>query len=44
MTLSGKEGEEIKVNVIITDPNEGEIYRSERTITFGSQDSISFSK
>ena len=44
VTLSGKEGEEIKVNVIITDPNEGEIYRSERTITFGSQDSISFSK
>ena len=42
VSLSGKEGEEEKVTVIITDSKEGEIYRSERTITFGSQNTITF--
>ena len=36
--LSGKDGEEIKVSVVI-----GEIYSSTKTVTLGSQSSISFS-
>ena len=44
ITLSGKEGESTTVTLTITDPSTGaEIYSSERTVTFGSQDSISFS-
>ncbi len=43
VTLSGKEGEETRVTVVITDAK-GEIYRSERTVTFGTEDTISFSK
>ena len=44
ITLSGKEGESTTVTLTITDPTTGaEIYSSERTVTFGSQDSISFS-
>lgn len=43
VTLSGKEGESIVVKVVITDPTSTEpIYSSSKTITFGSQDSVSF--
>lgn len=44
VTLSGKEGEEITIKVTITDPDEGEIYASSKTVTFGTQDSITFNK
>ena len=44
ITLSGKEGESLEINVSITDPNNGgsQIYSSSRTITLGSQDTITF--
>ena len=43
VTLSGKEGESIVVKVVITDPTSTDpIYSSSKTITFGSQDSVSF--
>lgn len=45
VSLSGKEGEEITVSVIITDSNTGAtIYSSSKTVTFGSQDTIAFSQ
>ena len=42
--LSGKEGESLEINVSITDPNNGgsQIYSSSRTITLGTQDTITF--
>ena len=42
--LSGKEGQSLEIKVSITDPNNGgrEIYSSSRTVTLGSQDSITF--
>ncbi len=44
ITLSGKEGESTSVTVTITDSTTGEeLYSSERTVTFGSQSSITFS-
>ena len=44
VSLSGKEGESVTVTVTITDPNSGStIYSSSKTLTFGSQDAISFS-
>ena len=44
ITLSGKEGESLEINVSITDPNNGgsQIYSSSRTITLGSQNTITF--
>ena len=44
ITLSGKEGESLEINVSITDPNNNgsQIYSSSRTITLGSQDTITF--
>ena len=42
VTLSGKEGETVTVTVTITDPNEGEIYKSSKDVVYGSQDSITF--
>lgn len=45
ITLSGKEGENTTITVKITDSSTGEeIYSSERTVTFGSQESITFSQ
>ena len=44
ITLSGKEEEEITVKVVITEPDGNVIHSSERKVTFGKQDSISFSK
>ena len=45
VSLSGKDGESVTVKVTITDPKTGsEIYSSSKTIVFGSQDTISFSK
>ena len=46
VTLSGKEGQSLEINVSITDPNNGgrQIYSSSRTITLGSQDSITFNQ
>ena len=40
----GKEEEEITVKVVITEPDGNVIHSSERKVTFGKQDSISFSK
>ena len=42
--LSGKDGQSLEINVSITDPNNGgrQIYSSSKTITLGSQDSITF--
>ena len=44
ITLSGKEGESLEINVSITDPNNGgsQIYSSSRTITLGTKDTITF--
>ena len=43
VNLSGKEGESTVVKVVITDPTSTDpIYSSSKTITFGSQDSVSF--
>ena len=44
ITLSGKEGESLEINVSITDPNNGgsQIYSSSRTVTLGSQNTITF--
>ena len=43
ITLSGKDGEKIDITVTITDPNTGsQIYRSTKTVTLGSQDSVTF--
>ena len=44
VTLSGKEGQSLEIKVSITDPNNGgrEIYSSSKTITLGTQDSITF--
>lgn len=42
--LSGKEGTELEVKVIISDPIKGDTYKSSKTITLGTQDTISFTK
>ena len=43
ISLSGKEGESLEITVTITDPNTGsQIYRSTKTVTLGSQDSVTF--
>ena len=43
ISLSGKEGESLDITVTITDPNTGsQIYRSTKTVTLGSQDSVTF--
>ena len=43
ISLSGKDGESLDITVTITDPNTGsQIYRSTKTVTLGSQDSITF--
>ena len=43
ITLSGKDGESLKITVTITDPSTGgQIYSSSKTVTLGTQDSISF--
>lgn len=45
VSLTGKEGESITVSVTITDPKTGStIYSSSKPLTFGSQDTLSFSK
>ena len=38
--LSGKEGETSTIKISIIDPNDGEIYTSEKTVTFGTQETI----
>ncbi len=44
VSLSGKDGENTSITVTITDPNTGAtIYSSTKTITYGTQDAISFS-
>lgn len=44
ISLSGKDGESLEITVTITDPNTGsQIYRSTKTVTLGSQDSVTFS-
>ena len=42
--LSGKEGEKRTIKVIITDPEKGDIYSSTKDVTFGSTNSVTFSK
>ena len=43
ISLSGKDGESLEITVTITDPNTGsQIYRSTKTVTLGSQDSVTF--
>ncbi len=43
ITLSGKDGESGKITVTITDPTSGvTIYSSSKTITYGSQETVSF--
>lgn len=42
--LSGKEGESIKVTVVINDPNKGQIYKSSKDVVFGSQNEVVFDK
>ena len=43
VTLSGKDGESLDITVTITDPSTGsQIYRSTKTITLGSQDTVTF--
>ena len=43
ISLSGKDGESLDITVTITDPNTGsQIYRSTKTVTLGSQDSVTF--
>ena len=44
ITLSGKDGQSLEINVSITDPNNGgsQIYSSSKTVTLGSNDSITF--
>ena len=43
ITLSGKDGESLDVEITITDPTTGDtIYSDGRTVTLGSQDSITF--
>ena len=43
ITLSGKDGERLKITVTITDSATGEeYYTSTKTVTLGSQDSITF--
>ena len=44
ITLSGKEGESLEINVSITDPNNGgsQIYSSSKTVTLGTNDSVTF--
>ena len=45
ITVSGKEGQTETVTVTITNPKTGDtIYSSSKTITYGSQDSITFNK
>ena len=44
ISFSGKEGDTLEITVTITDPNHGEIYSSSKTIRFGSQDSVTFTK
>lgn len=45
VSLSGKDGEETTVSVIITDSSTGAtIYSSSKTVTFGSQDTIAFNQ
>ena len=44
VSLSGKDGENTSITVTITDPITGAtIYSSTKTITYGTQDAISFS-
>ena len=43
ITLSGKEGERLTINISITDPITGdEIYSDDTTVTLGTQDSVTF--
>ena len=43
ISLSGKEGDSLDITVTITDPKTGsQIYRSTKTVTLGSQDSVTF--
>lgn len=43
ISLSGKDGESLDITVTITDPKTGsQIYRSTKTVTLGSQDSVTF--
>ena len=43
ISLSGKDGESLDITVTITDPTTGsQIYRSTKTVTLGSQDSVTF--
>ena len=43
ISFSGKDGESLDITVTITDPNTGsQIYRSTKTVTLGSQDSVTF--
>lgn len=43
ISLSGKEGETLDITVTITDPSTGsQIYRSTKTVTLGSKDSVTF--
>ena len=43
ITLSGRQGEELDINVTITDPSTGDtIYSSTKTVRLGSQNSITF--
>ena len=44
ITLSGKDGQSLEINVSITDPNNGgnQIYSSSKTVTLGTNDSVTF--
>ena len=44
ITLYGKDGQSLEINVSIADPNNGgsQIYSSSKTVTLGSNDSITF--
>ena len=43
ITLSGKDGESGQITVVITAPTSGAtLYSSSKTITYGSQDAVSF--
>ena len=44
ISFSGKDGESLEITVTITDPVDGEIYSSSRTIRFGTDETVTFTK
>ena len=44
ISFSGKDGESLEITVTITDPVDGEIYSSSKTIRFGTDETVTFTK